>query len=344
MLSLVAAAGDVRQRRARVGVAERGQPLVTERSGHGVERPRAAQIEPVEVDDLRVGAVRDDGRLQRMGLQQRRQEAPHPRLELRGREHLRHQRRFLERRREEVLAARLPADGPIAILAVVMARAFVHQRGELRVARRAGIFPHQRKAEGGVRVHAGADGVGLLWQEGMECGDNGIGERLQIGRPALRLGRVLALQLRREQEQPRPAIGALEALPVRLLPVIDLDRDVRRREVLVERRADARRLGERGKLPQEPHQHPVAVHRRVPVEAAIERRVQGSGRLHLGGVVHHVIELVGIFLLYAIEREPREAAGGRRVERQIGGGDGHGEQRGDHLFLSISPFRSSSTG
>src|SRR5256712_7940344 len=79
---------------------------------------------------------------------------------------------------------------------------------------------------------------------------------------------------------------------------------------------DLRRLRKLRELPQEAREHPVAVHGRMPVEAAVERWMKRAGREHLVRAVHHVLELVWIFLARALEREPGKMRCGACVERQ----------------------------
>ncbi len=62
------------------------------------------------------------------------------------------------------------------------------------------------------------------------------------------------------------------------------------------------------------HQQPVSVHRGVPVVAAEERWSQLPRRFRIGVAAHHVRNLVGIFAMHTIEREPRK--GHRRVDVQ----------------------------
>src|SRR5205823_10416279 len=57
------------------------------------------------------------------------------------------------------------------------------------------------------------------------------------------------------------------------------------------------------------HEHPVPVYRGVPVEAAIEGWVHGTGRLNILFAVEHIARLVGILLADAFERELGEGGG-----------------------------------
>src|SRR5215472_5836271 len=94
-----------------------------------------------------------------------RQERVEPNRKLRPRQYTAHQICFDERRREKVFAPRFPRRGNVSVLAVVRHRAFDDQRLQLWMAGRAGVVKRQRETEGGVRMYAGANRIGLLGQE-----------------------------------------------------------------------------------------------------------------------------------------------------------------------------------
>ncbi len=54
------------------------------------------------------------------------------------------------------------------------------------------------------------------------------------------------------------------------------------------------------------HQHPMSVHRRMPIEAAIKRRMHHLRTAHVIAVVNRVVRLVRIFLADALHRKARE--------------------------------------
>ena len=58
--------------------------------------------------------------------------------------------------------------------------------------------------------------------------------------------------------------------------------------------------------PQQVHKQPMAMHSRVPVEAAIERRMQFSRRPELGVVIDNMIELVWVLPRDRGKRELRK--------------------------------------
>ncbi len=83
---------------------------------------------------------------------------------------------------------------------------------------------------------------------------------------------------------------------------------------------DGARLGGDGvlrKQAREPSQLPVAVHRTVPVEAAVERGRQFARRPSVLVGLQDVRDLVRVFPFRAIESEARE--GSRVLGREAGG-------------------------
>ena len=68
-----------------------------------------------------------------------------------------------------------------------------------------------------------------------------------------------------------------------------------------------RREGRIRHQPQQSYQQPVAMHVRVPIEAAIECRRQFTGRSRIGIAVQGQADVVGILIMQALERQSREA-------------------------------------
>jgi hypothetical protein len=163
-------------------------------------------------------------------------------------------------------------------------------------------------------VLADPDRPRQLGKPGDEARDGHPLERLEPRDPRLRLGRAPLAQLRRELQQPREAVRPLEADPALSLEVGDFGGEVRRREAPGERGTGVRRERSAREEPRDPGEQPVAVDRGVPVVAAEERRRQLARRPHVGVAAHHVGDLVGVLLVDAGEREPREACGHRRVD------------------------------
>jgi hypothetical protein len=76
--------------------------------------------------------------------------------------------------------------------------------------------------------------------------------------------------------------------------------------MLAEDRPDLLLFGQFGIELQQSDQQPVAMNRRMPVEAAEKGGVQGAGRFHIVGVVDDVAGMVGILAVDALERQPGE--------------------------------------
>ena len=144
----------------------------------------------------------------------------------------------------------------------------------------------------------------------------------RTSRPARLVG---PLELRLQRQQPGPAVGPLEAAAERPLEIGELARDVGLGEGLVQARADLARARPVREQPEHPRQQPVAVHARVPVETAVEDRMQLARRLRVLGAGHHVVELVGVLAADVAERQPGEAGG--EVWRQEGIGVRRGRSR-----------------
>ena len=191
VLARVVAAGDVPQRRLGVAGRRRGQRRpgrVVGRQGRrdAPHAPGPAQVQPVEVDELRVGAVRHRGRREqrlRLAPGRPRQEPREPGPELGRRQHAPHQVRLHQARREEVGPGRLPPRRGVGVLAEVGPRPLLDQLPQPRVADRPGVVVGEGQPERGVRVHAGADRVGLLREELEVPRDDHVRERPEVLRP-----------------------------------------------------------------------------------------------------------------------------------------------------------------
>src|SRR5437870_5455353 len=109
-------------------------------------------------------------------------------------------------------------------------------------------------------------------------------------RPAAPKIMVKLAQLRRELEQPRETIRALETRALRGVGVPDLTRDPLGREAPVQRRHGPRRERPVDAARETAHHAPVPVHRRVPVERAEERGCELPRRPRVGVAQHHVLE------------------------------------------------------
>jgi hypothetical protein len=119
-----------------------------------------------------------------------------------------------------------------------------------------------------------------------------------------------------ELQQPCPAVRPLEGSVVLALEVRDLRLYVLTREGPVQPVEDGIPLLEPGEPPEQGHQRPVAVDRRMPVEAAVEARMQRPGRKEVPVRAQHVGRLVRVLPLDAIEGEAVQVVRHRGRERQ----------------------------
>ena len=79
--------------------------------------------------------------------------------------------------------------------------------------------------------------------------------------------------------------------------------------MLVQRAADAFSLGQGRQPAQQTDEQPVAVYRRMPVEAAIEGRMQLTRAPEVGGVQHDVVGVGRVFPGDAVEGDADEVRG-----------------------------------
>ena len=117
----------------------------------------------------------------------------------------------------------------------------------------------------------------------------------EVCRPPARIGIIPGMQLGGGSwSSHAPAVLHVRSYdcPAGHREVRDLGGEVGRGQVGIERRAD-RRAGQCRQLgAQQTDQHPVAVNGRVPVEAAVERRVQLARAAHIGVAVDDVLDRV----------------------------------------------------
>src|SRR5215216_4815343 len=124
-------------------------------------------------------------------------------------------------------------------------------------------------------MRAGADWVGQLTEINSESFSEGSRQGLKLGRPVTIL---IPRRLKVKIKQPTPAIRPFE--PRRLPPVEigKLGRDLAGREAIVRQPGDFLGLGTVRNKSAQRQQGPPAVDATVPIEAAVEDRVQDTRR------------------------------------------------------------------
>ncbi len=165
----------------------------------------------------------------------------------------------------------------------------------------------ERQPKRRVRVHAGANRVGLLGEEIQITSDDHVGERPQVGSPHFPVRVIPAVKLLGQLEKPRPTVGPLERLAVLAGEVVGFEPSGFRPSG--ERRSTARisaRSFRSGNSAEQPHEHPVAVHRRVPVVRAVKRRMERLRAPSRRPAREDMLGLVGIFLAEPLESQPGE--------------------------------------
>ena len=146
------------------GRGERGRAgVVCRQAGDNpLQHPGAAQVQAVEVRELRIARIGRDGDREPVRLRRRwqlRQEFFQPLRELRRREDAPHHVRFAERRRDEIFAARLVGERRVLVVEVELARLFDQQLLEVGILHRARVVDHQSEREGSLRMLADTNRV-----------------------------------------------------------------------------------------------------------------------------------------------------------------------------------------
>ena len=116
-------------------------------------------------------------------------------------------------------------------------------------------------------------------------------ERREIARPALRIDIAPLPELRRELQQPCPAIATLEGAAFRPAKVFDFRGHVRRRKMRFQRPADQRRFDNVCLQPENPREQPMRVHTGMPIEASEERGMQRARRRDIERPSDHMVLL-----------------------------------------------------
>ena len=150
-------------------------------------------------------------------------------------------------------------------------------------------------------------------------------QRAQRGRPTL--GRRVRARphLRGKRQQPGPAVGAFEGATPRRHEIGQFGGNVLRHQVPIERHVNRPRHRQPREQPPQPRQHPVRVHGRVPIVAAVEGGMQFTGAAHIRQTVGQVLVGMGPFAADAGAAQAGILQGSRA--RETGQGRFHGQSR-----------------
>jgi len=129
-------------------------------------------------------------------------------------------------------------------------------------------------------------------------------------------------KFRGEFQKPCETVRPLEGGTVCALQIGNFAGDILGGEAARELGTRLKREGRGGYHAQQAHQQPMAVNIGMPIEAAIERGRQLARRQCIRIAVQGAADMVGIFIVQALERERGEAGRRRRV-------DGRLRRRGD---------------
>ena len=113
-------------------------------------------------------------------------------------------------------------------------------------------------------------------------------------------------QFRNQLKQPGQPIRTFKAGASRGPEVRSFLRDVLCGQTIAQGFACKRREGGVGKSPDQPHEQPMPVDRRMPVVATVERGSQSSGWSDIGIAVQYVTQLVRVLFVDARERKIRK--------------------------------------
>ena len=206
----------------------------------------------------------------------------------------------------------------VPVMAEPVRRARRAEKLQLLIVVRPGVPEDERHGDRGVAVHAIAHGGGQRPQVAHEAGADIGDQRFHVGGE----GGVVGADFLGELQQPGPAIGALEEFAAGRLEIRGLGEHIGRRQVLVQHAADLPALRQVGKHQGEPDQHPVLVHARMPVIAAVKGRVQLARRPGIPGTVQHVLQVVRIFAADVGQAQPGKlrGLGGQKNGKRSGHG------------------------
>ena len=302
-------AGDMRQRRRQVTPGDR---FVTH--PETAQAPGARERQAIQVALLRIGAI---GGHRRRGerTEARRQECGEPRRELPGRQHRLHQHGLDQGRRKEIVERRLVGERRVPVPAIPAQGGAADLFLQDRVPCHGGIVERENARERGIAVAAGADRMGGTRDEPTEARRE---ERRERAKGVAPVAHAVPEQLRVQLEQPCPSVGPLEGPSGRRLQVRELGGERFLRQVPVELGADGCGFPNSRQVSEDARQKPMHVHRRMPAEAAEERRMDLPWREIARRRVQQVIHLARELARHVAQREARENAAERFVE------NGHG--------------------
>src|SRR6185503_1782921 len=112
---------------------------------------------------------------------------------------------------------------------------------------------------------------------------------------------VPRIELLSQLQGPGPTIRALERLAVWLLQVCNFSANVFGGEVRGERGAYLSRLRQVRKCFQQSNQHPVSMHRRMPVVTTVESRMQDLWTADLTRIVDDMLGLIRKLSTHALQ-------------------------------------------
>ncbi len=227
--------------------------------------------------DFRVGAIAHHRRVhQRRHIADIRQIRVKP-----GREIVRrfaHQQRFGERAGEILIAARLVVRRVVGISLIKARRRVSNGALKRLIIKRAGVIQAEGERKRCVVMGADANRVCQLAEVIDKARADILGQRRQYFMPARGLRQIGFVQLLGERQQPAVTIRALKRGAERRGEIRHFARHIRKRDVFIEQRDDLFAARQRRIAAQAAQQQPVAVHRRMPVKAAVENRVQFARR------------------------------------------------------------------
>ncbi len=163
---------------------------------------------------------------------------------------------------------------------------------------------------------ANTDGIVQFGQPGFDAVCRLVFQRLQHREPGFRVRVVPLPQFRGQHQHPCHAVGALEGCAAGFPQEGELVQDVLRRETAPQLGAGLLRKRGVGEQPQQAYQQPVTMYIRMPVVASIERRRKNVRRQCIRIRLQGEADVIGVFIMQALECEIGKARGGCHVQRR----------------------------